>query len=112
MSARDFDVEGNLRKFWNDVARTYTEYDAAGAVVVTRPYTTDENARADAEAAELALANNQASIEEALSAALVTLQTIIDTNNNQISAPAAIKDISRALRRVIRLVIRRFDGTT
>ena len=59
-------------------------------------------------------ATARATIEQALDAALVTLQTVIDdTNPNINSNPAArIKDLARAQRRTIRLLIRRFDGTS
>jgi len=58
-------------------------------------------------------ATNQATIEQALSDALATLQLIIDDTNANINGNPAqrIKDEARVLRRVIRLVIRRFDGT-
>ncbi len=55
---------------------------------------------------------NQRSIEQALANALGTLQTILDDTNANINANPAqrIKDEARALRRVIRLLIRKFDG--
>jgi len=63
-------------------------------------------------AAETESANRQ-TIETALSDALTELQTLIDTTNATINAGPApyIKALARALRRVIRLLIRRFDGT-
>jgi len=58
-------------------------------------------------------ATNRASIEQALSDALITLQAIIDDTNANINGNPAqrIKDIARTTRRTIRLLIRRFDGT-
>lgn len=66
------------------------------------------------ELAEKAARDAQRTIEEALDAALVDLQTLIDTPNATInSGPAtAIKLLARVLRRVIRLLIRRLDATT
>jgi hypothetical protein len=37
---------------WDNATRTYTERDEAGAITLTRPYTTAENAAADQEAAQ------------------------------------------------------------
>lgn len=43
---------GRLVLSANDSTRTVTTYNQAGAVLATRPYTADENAAADTEAAE------------------------------------------------------------
>jgi hypothetical protein len=96
----------------DDVTRIATLYNATGAQTGTRPFTASENAIADAAAAIATAETNRRTIETALADALVSLQTIIDTANAQINAPAAIKDIARVNRRIIRLLIRRFDGTT
>lgn len=114
MSTSVYDINGTLREEWDDDARTYTEYDEQGAEVSSRPYTAEENARADAEAAQALVESNRRTIEEALGAALATLQTTIDTANATINAGPAVyvKDIARIQRRIIRLLTRRFDGTT
>ena len=57
------DEKGTLRLTLDDTTRTVTTYDAAGAVTSTRPYTTDENAAADASIADAARLD---SIEERL----------------------------------------------
>lgn len=113
MSQQNY-LDGVLRERWDDVQRTYTEFDAAGEVVSSRPYTVEENARADAEAAAVVADSNRVSIETALDDTLAELQTLVDTPNATInSGPAPyIKVLARALRRLIRLVLRRFDGTT
>lgn len=107
-------AEGVLREKWDDTSRTYTSWDATGAQTSTRAYTAEENARADAEAATALQDANRASIEDALATALAELQAIVDTANSTINgSPASyIKTLARAQRRVIRLVIRRFDGTS
>lgn len=102
-------VEGKLRRFWDATARTYTEYDENRVVTFTRPFTADENARADAEAAtrtadtnysELmakipaALASNQTAITN-LQAAVQALNTIsTQTFNNQTQRDNALKSNS------------------
>ena len=113
MSSRVY-VNGVLRQFWNDVPRTYTEYNAAGAQTSTRAYTAAENAQADADAA-LSLANsNQASILQLLNDTMPTLDVITNTTNANMSgntAAAAIKDEARALRRIIRILTANFTAT-
>jgi hypothetical protein len=47
-------ADGVLRERRDDTTRTVTTYSPAGAVLTTRPYTTAENAAADAQAAEAA----------------------------------------------------------
>ena len=47
-------IGGVLRERRDDTARTVTTYNAAGALLTSRPYTTAENAAADAAAAALA----------------------------------------------------------
>ena len=110
MKQEIYDSNGTLQEQWDDSTRTYTDFSTSPQIV--RPYTDDENAEADKRAESEAESGNQSSIEEALSAALETLQLIIDdTNSNINSNPASrIKDLARVQRRLIRLVLRRFDG--
>lgn len=70
-----------------------------------RPWSAEELTAKAAEKAEK-------TIEDALDTALTDLQTIIDTPNASLSAAPAIKTIARAVRRLIRLQLRRLDGTT
>lgn len=107
-------VDNVLRERWNDATRTYTSYNAAGVQTSTRPYTAAENAAADAEIAAASAETNRRSIETALETALAELQTTIDATNASINSNAAvhIKILARAARRIIRLLIRRYDGTT
>jgi len=82
--------DGDVDQSWSEVPKTPEQIEAEGNAVA------------------------QATIEQALSDALVTLQTIIDDTNANINGNPAqrIKDIARTTRRTIRLLIRRFDGTT
>jgi hypothetical protein len=99
--------------FWDDVTRTVTCYDESENPT-TRPYDDSENENADRLAAQAAADAAALTITQALNDALVALQAIIDdTNANINSSPASrIKDLARAERRVIRLLCRRFDGTS
>jgi malic enzyme len=112
MSFRTYDAEGVLREIWDDATRTYRTYDPAGVQLSTRPYTTEENARAVAEATQLTEATNKGAIEANIVQDLAAMQTIIDTANATINASPAsyIKDIARAIRRLDRMALAKFDG--
>lgn len=105
---------GVIREIWNDTDRIYVAYDEGGSPTLTRPYTAEENAIADAEAQAGQIESNRRAIEAALADALAELQTIVDATNATINAGPApyIKILARAARRLIRLVIRRFEGTS
>jgi hypothetical protein len=96
-----------------DTATTTTvaAYALSGGVVVQSWQTIPKTAaQIAAESAE----TNRQSIESALDAQLVELQATIDATNATINSNAAahIKVLARAARRIIRLLIRRLDGTT
>lgn len=111
MSIRQAYVDGVLTEQWDDNTRTYTDFRTDPDTV--RAYTTEENAAADARIAGQTVAANRLTIEQALDAALVTLQLIIDDTNANINAGPAtrIKDLARVQRRIIRLLRNNFDGT-
>lgn len=114
-SAREPDPEAAPPRIeWDDATRTVRTIDpVTGAVISTRPYDASENANADAAAKAAADAAAEQAIRDALSAALTDLQAILDdTNANINSNPALrIKTLARSIRRVIRLQIRKLDGT-
>jgi hypothetical protein len=91
----------------DDNSRTFATWDEAAQGFVVREYTPEEVAAAEQRAAA------RTSIENALSAALDELQLIIDDTNANINTnPAArIKMIARALKRAIRIELRRFEAT-
>ena len=105
-------TDGVLRQRWDDTARTYTEWDAQGVQISTRPYTTEENAAADQRAAAALLVTNEATISTNLQQDLATMQAIIDQTNADLKADPAqeIKDLARVARRLIRKVERILDG--
>ena len=104
----------------DDLARQAQDFNAAGDLVATRPYTADENAAADQAAAAAALAVNEAALRNGLQAAIdaalarqAAYQAVIDTPNATIKtnpAPYVVdlarqgKRSERALIRLIRLV--------
>lgn len=71
-------------------------------------------ARPSEEVAAFTGEQNEKTIKDALESSLGELQTLIDTPNSTInSGPAPyIKVLARAIRRIIRLLIRKLDGTT
>jgi hypothetical protein len=113
MSIQIFHPNGQLAKYWNDVASSYTEYNTSGVQTSTRPYTSEETARAVAEAALRTETVNKGAIEANIIQDLAAMQTIIDTSNSVLNdTPAsAIKDVARAIRRLDRMMLAKFDGT-
>jgi len=91
----------------DDSTRTVTFYDEEGTVLREEPYT--EEQLAEAESRQV-----QRTIEEALGVALTELQAIIDDTNSNINTNPAnrIKVLAKVQRRMIRLLTRRFDGTS
>jgi hypothetical protein len=113
--------DGILRERWDDdsTPRMYTAWSASGVQTSTRSYTPEENARADADAAIALADTNRQSIEASLAAELDEIQVefLTPTNAALNTAFAAnnaryLKILARIMRRIIRLIIRRFDGTT
>lgn len=102
-----------LRERWDDATRTYTRWDAAGVQVEQRPYTTAENAAADASAAAETLAANEKSISTKLANDMAAMQAILDQTNADLNAGPAqeLKDLAKAVRRLIRKVERILDDT-
>jgi hypothetical protein len=113
---REVFQNGVLRERWDDDAtpRTYTAWSSTGVQTSTRPYTPEENAVADIRAAEAAAEANRVAIEADLTAAITALRVIRDDSNPNINAnPAArIKDLAKIDLSLVRLQLRRFDGTT
>lgn len=107
-------IDNVLRVRRDDATRTYTEYNSSGVQTSTRPYTAEENAALDAAIAAAQARSNRSAIETNLLQDLATMQTIIDTANATINASPAsyIKDIARAIRRLDRMALAKFDGTT
>ena len=108
--AHDTSAGGVIRERRDDATRTVTTYDATGAVTSTRPYTAQENATADAQAAaDLTAANRQAltgttSLQGrldrlALYKTDVDLTAVLAQTNNQALATATL---NRALKTMIR----------
>jgi hypothetical protein len=64
-------------------------------VVSTRPLTAEESL-------EILVVTNADIVQQRLAEGLVTLQTIINTPNNQINPAAAIKDVARTVRRLVK----------
>ena len=107
------DGNGITRQWWDDATRTYHEYDEASVETLTRAYTAQENADADARTAAATQDANRRTIEDKLDAAMTDVQTLLDTANATINAGPApyIKTLARVARLLIRLVRRKLDGT-
>ena len=93
----------------DDATRTATTYDATGAMTGTRPYTTEENAVADAAIAEAAALTQRKADQLAVRAIITDLraekaraQAVIDTPNSTIKSNPApyVVDVARAAKRI------------
>lgn len=95
----------------DDAARTVTTWDNDGSNMRARPYTADENLRADRDAAGETLTTNENSIRDKLRQAL-------ETNNAYlaIATPTAgqttaqVKALSRMVNGLIRVAYRSFES--
>ena len=99
----------------DDLTRQAQDFDVAGDLVATRPYTADENAAADVAAAAATLAANEAALRDGLAAAIdaalarqAEYQTVLDATNATINgSPASyIKTVARQGKRSERALIR------
>jgi hypothetical protein len=107
-------IDSILREVWDDATRTYSTYDEGGAQTSSRPYTAEENARADAEATAAAEAANDEEIGDKIETVdMPAMQGIIDQTNANLRADPSqeLKDIAKAVRRLDRKVQRLLDGT-
>ena len=106
-------IAGMLRERWDDTTRTYTAWDDAGTQTEQRPYTAAENAAADEDAVAATQTANKSTIETNLSEDLDAMQAVIDQDNAMLRDDPAqeIKDIARAVRRLIRMALDDFTGT-
>lgn len=106
-------VDGVLREQWDETARVLTSWDEHGVQVEQRPYTAQENTAADARAVVETLAANEKSISAKLANDLAAMQAILDQTNADLNAGPAqeLKDLAKAVRRLIRKVERILDDT-
>jgi hypothetical protein len=77
-------IDGVLRERWDDDARVYTTWDAGGVQTSQRPYTPEENARADAEAANRVTAEATSTLLQQLYAGVVSIQAARDAASNDV----------------------------
>ena len=113
MSRTVVDGSGVLLEQWDDTLRLYTRF-VDGQIVEERPYTVEEDAVADAEAADTQRKINAEVLRGQAAAAMTDLQTFIDTplvDLDQTALAHRLRENSRILRRVIRLVADVLDGT-
>lgn len=112
MSTKSF-IANRLREFWDDDTRTYTRWDETGAQVEQRPYTPDENARVDAEAAITTANTNRTSLRAKAINALANNATFLGLSSpTNAQVVAQTKALTRQNNALIRLVIGQLDDTS
>jgi hypothetical protein len=101
---------------WDFGTGVHTEFALDGSTVRSVPFTeADYTAWQTARGQGLSTAEaTQRSLNDALAGALTDLQTLLDTSNATINAGPApyIKAVARAERRIIMVLLRRFDAGT
>lgn len=97
-------------RIWNNDTRIVTDFTANPPI--SRPYTAEESAAADAAIATQAAQDNEATLRvdaaaqlDVLLASIATLQVVTDKSNNAIGG-ADTKTVARECRRVARQLVR------
>ena len=98
---------------WDAATSTVFEHDGAGAIVSQRPFTAEESAAAEAQAVAAEQQANKSTIETNLDADLAAMQAILDQANADLRADPSqeVKDIAKAVRRLVRMALDDFSGT-
>lgn len=111
----------NQWRQWNDATQTYTEWDTSGNVITTRPYNAQEIAAYNAQQAVVALAANQATLQQKANAALATNQTFLTnaatvtyplTTTEQTALVNQVAALTRQVNALIYLTLQEFSSTT
>lgn len=100
----------NLRERWDDASQTYTDFRVDPPA--SRPYGALEIADAERRAVEDAAPTNRSAIESAAKSAHVSNKTFLaldSPTNAQLAAQ--VKALTRQNNGLIRLVLKRLDGT-
>lgn len=110
MNRYTFDENRVLRQFWDAAARVYTEYNATGTPTLTRPFTPEENARADADTAAATESANEATLTSRARDAITANLNAITTLQNFAAGTATLTNTQRdnALRDLANQQVRAF----
>lgn len=104
--------QDDLHTAYDDATRIASEYEPGGTVLIQeRPYTEDENARADGVVQAGEHAENKSTIETNLEADLALMQAIKDQSNADLRADPSqeLKDLAVAVRRLIKMALEDFS---
>jgi transcriptional accessory protein Tex/SPT6 len=106
------EIDGVIRKKWDDTTGTYTEYDADGTQTLARPYTAEEQSDATERATASTQAANEATLLQKASAAVQGNRDFLAlTAPTNAQVVAQVKALTRQNNALIRLIVRDFTGT-
>lgn len=109
---RELFIAGVLRERWDDTTRQHTTFDDKGAQTGSRPYTAEENTRADNAAAMRGVAGNRATIEQQAASALAGNKAFAALSApTQAQTLAQVKALSLQNNGIIRLRLGKLDAT-
>ena len=102
----------NKAQQWDDATRTYTSWDASGNQTLQRPYTTDENADADARQQAATDDANRTSLQTKATNAIATNNKFLAiTSPTNAQAVAQVQALTRQNTAIIRLLLGLLDST-
>ena len=112
MAVLDLYVDNVLRERRDDDTRTFSAWDAAGTLTTSRPYTTAENADADARATAATASANGATLRTRAANAIATNNAFLaQTTWTNADVLAQVKLLTRECNALIRLVVNQLDST-
>lgn len=110
--AKSIIIDGVLREEWDDIARVYSRWDAAGELLASRVFNEEEHAAADEHAERTnAQANRLALVASAQTALVNNRDFLAIPAPTNVQVLAQTKALSRQSNGVIRMLLGQLDAT-